>query len=62
MNALDYAKRYQTQKNMFVCSGCGETVSERDVYEETHDIRRGGCGQFVVQLTKEEAESIERRF
>ena len=59
MNAFDYAKRYKDPPPMYVCSGCGKTITERDVYDHTHNIGRGGCGRFVVQLTKEEAQRAE---
>ena len=60
MNALDYAKRYKGPPPMYVCSGCGKTVTERDVDDQTHDTARGGCGRFVVALTREETERHAR--
>jgi hypothetical protein len=38
----------QLMEDKWWCPNCNEWVSPRDVtYEETHDIRSGGCGNAV---------------
>jgi hypothetical protein len=38
----------QLMEDKWWCPNCNEWVSPRDVtYEETHDVRSGGCGYAV---------------